>query len=426
MIDKDNGFCALPFVQYSTYNGGRYRLCCMAKEPQDVGHETVNQHELGIDGTWNHEYIKDVRKRMVQGEWLPECVECERLERNGIGSSRNWENKVWEPVIDDIVETASVYEWTVDQPLQFDFRLGNLCNLACQMCNKEASHLVSVERAEMANAGYTINHHDWENNIADKKKALLQPGIDWASFEKMIGKVRKIKMIGGEPTVAPDMFKLLDIATETGHAEHIELSFFTNITNMQDKWLEQLSKFERVIVNCSLEGVGDMNDYLRPPSNWDSVWDKFTKLVDFANTPKGKRIRVRVSTVNTITNALHMVPLWRKLHDYIVDNNYRGIGISTNQLVEPRYYSMAYSPQWMRDEQERQILGFLDEIKDSRLYEDYEEHLMDIVNFGKDPEHQYDANEMRMYVKVTETYDKWRNVSVHDVCPEFQRIKDEL
>ena len=34
---------------------------------------------------------------------------------------------------------------------------------------------------------------------------------------------------------------------------------------MQDKWLEQLSKFERVIVNCS-EGMGEMNDYLRPSS----------------------------------------------------------------------------------------------------------------------------------------------------------------
>jgi len=66
--DKDNGFCALPFVQYSTYNGGRYRLCCMAREPQDVGMQSVNQEELGIEKTWNHEYIRNVRKRMVNKE----------------------------------------------------------------------------------------------------------------------------------------------------------------------------------------------------------------------------------------------------------------------------------------------------------------------------------------------------------------------
>ena len=58
-----SGFCSLPFVQYSTYNGGRYRLCCMAKEPKKL----VNQEELGIAGTLNHDYVKEVRRKMTAG-----------------------------------------------------------------------------------------------------------------------------------------------------------------------------------------------------------------------------------------------------------------------------------------------------------------------------------------------------------------------
>ena len=58
---------------------------------------------------------------MAEGEWLTECVECERLERNNIVSSRQWENEQWADVIDNIVETASVNDWCVDPPLQFDF-----------------------------------------------------------------------------------------------------------------------------------------------------------------------------------------------------------------------------------------------------------------------------------------------------------------
>ena len=182
----------------------------MAKEPKEL----VNQEELGIDGTWNHNYIKDVRRRMTAGEKLPECVECHHLERNGIMSSRQWENKVWADVIDDVVADASANDWEVDQPLQFDFRLGNLCNLQCQMCNKEASHLVSVETGEQwykADSERTILIGT--AMIANKKEALLQPGIEWESFERMLPYARKIKLIGGEPTVAQDMFKLLDIAT---------------------------------------------------------------------------------------------------------------------------------------------------------------------------------------------------------------------
>ena len=421
MENKDNGFCALPFVQYSTYNGGRYRLCCMAKEPTEL----VDQEKLGIDGTWNHDYIKDVRERMTKGEWLPECSECLHLEKNNIVSSRQWENEVWEDVIDKVVADASVNDWEVEQPLQFDFRLGNLCNLQCQMCNKEASHLVSVERATMVQSGLGANHPDWHGQIADKKLALLQPGIDWASFKDMIGKARKIKLIGGEPTVAKDMFTLLDLAVESGHADHIELSFYTNITNMQDRWLEQLGKFEKVIVNCSLEGMGAMNDYLRPPSKWDSVWKNFDKLVKFSNTKAGKRIKVRVTTVNQVSNALHTVDFWRYMHDYQCKND-KGIGMSTNQLVEPHYYSMAHSPQWLRDEQEAQVLEFLEEIKNSPHYEDYEEPLMEMVNFGKDPDHVYNPEIMKQYIEITNNYDIFRGHDIMTVAPEFKRIQDEI
>jgi len=393
----------------------------MAKEPKEL----VNQEKLGIDGTWNHNYIKDVRRRMAAGEKLPECLECHHLERNGIMSSRQWENTVWADVIDDVVAKASANDWEIDQPLQFDFRLGNLCNLQCQMCNKEASHLVSVERATMVQSGLGANHPDWDGNIANKKQALLQPGIEWESFERMLPYARKIKLIGGEPTVATDMFKLLDIATSSGHAEHIELSFYTNITNMQDKWLDQLAKFEKVIVNCSLEGMEDMNDYLRPPSKWASVWKNFDKLVKFSDTKEGKRIKVRVTTVNQITNALHTATFWKFMHDYQMTSN-RGIGMSTNQLVEPAYYSMAHAPEWLKEEQREQILEFLKSIGNSPHFEQYEEPLMELVNFSLDPEHKYDADIMRQYVKITENYDRFRGHDIIQVSPEFERIKRDL
>jgi molybdenum cofactor biosynthesis enzyme MoaA len=241
----------------------------------------------------------------------------------------------------------------------------------------------------------------------------------------MLQYARKIKLIGGEPTVAKDMFKLLDLAVETGHSKHIELSFYTNITNMQDKWLEQLSKFERVIVNCSLEGMGEMNDYLRPPSKWTSVWKNFDKLVKFADTKAGKRIKVRVTTVNQMTNALHITKFWKFMHDYQMTSN-RGIGMSTNQLIEPKYYSMAHAPDWLKERQREQILEFLKGIGNSPHFKQYEEPLMEIVNFSLDPNHKYDPNIMRQYVKVTENYDKFREHVVTKVSPEFERIRSEV
>ena len=145
-----NGFCALPFVQYSTYNHGRYRLCCMAKEPA----EELNQNHLSMEQIWNSDYMKQVRRDMLAGKWRPECTECQHLERNGIGSSRQWENQKWQ-------EYTTTLDENVSSPVQFDFRLGNMCNLHCQMCNKDASHLVSVERAKIKEKyGAPVQHED--------------------------------------------------------------------------------------------------------------------------------------------------------------------------------------------------------------------------------------------------------------------------
>jgi hypothetical protein len=171
--------------------------------------------------------------------------------------------------------------------------------------------------------------------------------------------------------------------------------------------------------------MGDMNDYLRPPSKWASVWKNFDKLVKFSNTKEGKRIKVRVTTVNQIHNALHIVPFWRFMHDYQCKND-KGIGMSTNQLVEPHYYSMAASPQWLRDEQEAQVMEFLEEIKDSPHYTDYEEPLMEMVKFGKDKHHTYNPEIMKQYVAVTQNYDKHRGHDVMTVAPEFTRIQDGI
>ena len=410
-----SGYCTLPFVQYSTYNHGRYRLCCMAKEPA----EELNQNHLSMQEIWNSDYMKQVRKDMLEGKWRPECSECEHLERNGIGSSRQWENHKWGEYAKDLDENVA-------SPVQFDFRLGNMCNLQCQMCNKDASHLVSVERAKIVEQyGKPVDHEDWERITKNKKEALLSPGIEWETFEPMIPHAREIKMIGGEPTVFPDMFKLLDYCTENDYAKNIELSFYTNITNMQDKWLEQLGQFKRVVVNCSLEGMGAMNDYLRPPSNWDSVWKNFTKLMDFASTKAGKRIKVRVTTVNQITNALHLPDFFEFLHDYQLTQK-RGIGLSSNQLIEPAYYSMQHAPDWLKKEQKHKIEKLLHKIGNSEHFETWEEALMDCVNFGEDKQHVYNERHMRDYVRVTEVHDKFRGHNILDVSPEFERIKSQL
>lgn len=113
------------------------------------------------------------------------------------------------------------------------------------------------------------------------------------------------------------------------------------------------------------------------------------------------------------------------MHDYQMTSN-RGIGMSTNQLIEPQYYSMAHAPEWLKERQREQILEFLKSIGNSPHFKQYEEPLMEVVNFSLDSKHKYDSNIMREYVKVTENYDRFRKQTVTKVSPEFERIRNEL
>jgi hemerythrin len=87
---------------------------------------------------------------------------------------------------------------------------------------------------------------------------------------------------------------------------------------------------------------------------------------------------------------------------------------------------MAHAPEWLKEEQRKQVLEFLETIKDSPHYKQYEEPLMEMVNFSLDSEHKYNHLIMRQYINVTENYDKHRGHSVTTVSPEFTRIKTGL
>ena len=424
-----NGFCVLPFTQYSTYNTKDYRLCCMAKDPKIP----ISQKNKSINEIWNSDYLKTVRKTMIAGEWHKDCITCKNLEDSGITSSRNYENMQKNRFIQNIISKSKKNNYISEQPIDFDFRLGNLCNLHCQMCTHHASHLVSVERAQMLqnktidlSTNKFLNNEDWLENQIDKKLALLENGIDWENFLPLLPNVRSIKVIGGEPTVNADMFRLIDECISSDNAKKISLKFYTNMTNLNQNWLEKLKNFKHVVISCSLEGYGKMNDYLRPPSNWEHIWNNFDELVKFSHNAERKSIRVRVTTVNQIINSLHLADFFRFLYEYCKNNNYN-LGISSNQLSAPLYYSIRFSPDWIIQEQKKQLEDLWKEIQKDNIRDlvlDFRDAIQDVILFGKNS--KYDPAKMKQFIYVTEAYDIHRKDNILDVFPEFEKIKKDL
>ncbi|MCP4910322.1 MAG: twitch domain-containing radical SAM protein [Bacteroidetes bacterium] len=419
-------FCALPFTQFSTFNHGRHRLCCMAQEPE------VDNPTDDLETVWNGDYMKNVRKRMHDGEALKECRDCYDLERQGIMSDRQWENIQNKDIVEKEIETWKQNNYNIEAPIIYDLRLGNRCNLQCSMCSGIHSHLVHVERSKMVagGKGFFKGHRPYVYGEAltgqtySKKEALLASSVDWDYILNNTALVKQIKLIGGEPTISEDLFTLMDACVERDHAKNIELQFFTNATNFTDSFLDNLTKFKGTKITTSIDGWGEMNDYIRYPSKWDHLWENFTKLVDVSS--KHKKVKVRLSTVSQITNMWHMTEFYKKLFEFQESTPVR-IGLSSNQLVDPAYYNVRYAPEFMKEHARGTLRGFLNNIKGSYWYEEtFKEPVEDIIKWMEPENHIEDKEVLTKHIHVTEDYDTFRKVNVRTVFPGYDYIKSYI
>lgn len=105
-------FCLLPWVHLSTRPNGHMRVCCTANA-SSVGPTNDKEHggEVGVlknaDGkpanlnhsdlmsSWNNDYMKNVRKQMLNNEMPPSCMKCYKEEDAGHMSKRYWETEYW-------------------------------------------------------------------------------------------------------------------------------------------------------------------------------------------------------------------------------------------------------------------------------------------------------------------------------------------
>ena len=81
-------FCVKPLTHLFVRTTGQYGLCCLSKDSYNANANTTT-----VDEWWESEYIKTVRKDLVNGKRIPECSYCWKMEDLGITSMRQKSNQ---------------------------------------------------------------------------------------------------------------------------------------------------------------------------------------------------------------------------------------------------------------------------------------------------------------------------------------------
>ena len=157
-IQDNKTFCMAPWTHTYLSPQSERRLCCASTEPAqnfqqyiDTDSGTNEYNPITLKQWWNSDHLKSVRKRMLQGEELPECQVCnKKLLHTTV--YRDHFNTLFKDLIDQAYQRTNDDGSTDMDCVSFDYRFSNLCNFMCRMCGSNlSSSWETEERKNMQN-----------------------------------------------------------------------------------------------------------------------------------------------------------------------------------------------------------------------------------------------------------------------------------
>lgn len=271
-------FCILPFIHLATTTEGTCRLCCKVSRFNTINKPDGTPYNVNVDSIdeiWNSAHYNEIRDRVLADEQLPECATCWREEeifssdwskhkKDELPSKRRIENQKW--LHRPRTKLNDQWEDIIDNPRirYFDIRLSNLCNLKCRMCWPHFSSQIVKEQQHFASKGMPTHYTRYD--VAEWDTDTL-----WKGISDNIVHIEEISFVGGEPTLHDEIYDLCDRMIQLDIAKNTRLKITTNLTNIQPRFLELFKHFKNIIINGSIDAVGAVNDYIRHPSDWETI-----------------------------------------------------------------------------------------------------------------------------------------------------------
>ncbi len=183
-----------------------------------------------------------------------------------------------------------------------DVRNNNLCNMECTICGPYYSS-------------------KWADRVGKP-----QPFVN-TDFDVDLSQVERIYFAGGEPFLNKTHW---DILKKISNPESVELVYSTNLSYIKGA-KEHLSKFNRVFLNASLDGVGKFGEQVRPGLNWNTWQKNLDKLLKIEN------VSVEIACTVGLTNIWHL----NEIDSFAKEKN---LPIRYYTLEEPKYLSLSALP----------------------------------------------------------------------------------
>lgn len=268
-------YCDLPFEHQYVHMSGSVRLCCATLENvKDKDGKEYHMNNDSLEKVWNSDYMKSARLKMKDGEVLEACTKCVQQEERGYGSMRSEQSK-------ELHISRMKADGAIDSmPHSMELHFGNVCNLKCKMCGQDYSNQIGKEILEIGKEDTDFlswvkqqsgNVNNWTNDLSVEYTWFRDNNIKDRLIDYVSKHITKLTIIGGEPTVIPEFYELLDHCYKNNTLKDKDITIVTNLTNTNPKMTQWLPEIKSWKIWASLDGIGDATEYIRYPSNFNKV-----------------------------------------------------------------------------------------------------------------------------------------------------------
>lgn len=323
MIDNDKlksskTFCMLPFMHIYGSAGGDMVPCCEAQEVP------LNNPGESAQRSWNNSNYRELRRALANGERPERCSVCWHNEDSGIVSNRQqWEKDNWD-TFGDLIKVNDDYSVN-NPPYWIELKVSNFCNLKCIMCSTHSSYKRVADLDIISK--YTTDGYETR---------LLRPTELFASLNEwpeLWSHVHTLQFTGGEPIINQEHYDLL-AGIPVEYRSKIKLRYATNISHIKFKQydlVEIWSQFKHVNIKVSMDGIGDVYNYIRQDGDWDTV---YANMMVLNNTPG-------IDLAAGITVQAHNIYQMPEFYDFWRQSPVDLKFITANILQTPKYLSPA-------------------------------------------------------------------------------------
>lgn len=319
-------FCMAPWTHTYLSPQTERRMCCASREPAqsfkqyiDTGNDAKEYKPLTLKEHWNSDHMKSVRLRMMAGEALPECEVCDHKLLN-TNVYRSYWNQLFGNKIDEAFENTDDTGVTTMPTISFDYRFNNLCNFKCRMCGDMLSSSWEAESRK---------HKTWSNESQPWMASPLREQITKFQDTQVVTEfveavetktIKEIYWCGGEPLMWDMHWNAMKRIVELGFSKEVYVRYNTNLSRTSfkgTKLFDLLPHFQDWQICSSLDGTGEVGEYIRDGLDYAQWLDNFKEGLAVAKTSREMRLDYTI-TMPGLLELRNMFDLSRELDTEIL------------------------------------------------------------------------------------------------------------